>query len=246
MHSTETLVGVWCMERHSGKYISYLRVSTVRQEQSGLGLEAQRAAVANWLNGGNWELVEEVVEVESGKCHRNRPGLTKALEACRRYGAKLIISRLDRLSRDPVFLLSLRDAGIDFVAVDMPNANRMTVGIMALVAEQEREAISTRTKAALAAARARGVRLGNPRPETARFHNRAAASAAGARSGETRAAMADDFARLIRPLFDDELAGLSAHAAAAELNQRGVQTARGDGRWTARSVLNLKARKVLA
>jgi DNA invertase Pin-like site-specific DNA recombinase len=232
------------MAQHNGRYISYLRVSTAKQGQSGLGLEAQRAAVENWLNGGDWELVEEVVEVESGRSHRNRPGLTKALDACRRYGASLIISRIDRLSRDPVFLLSLRDAGIDFVAVDMPNANRMTVGIMALVAEQEREAISTRTKAALAAARARGVRLGNPRPETARFHNRAAASAAGARSGETRAAAANDFARLIRPLFDRELAGLSAHAAAAELNRRGVQTARGNGRWTARSVLNLKARRV--
>ena len=101
----------------------------------------QRAAVEAWLNGGNWQLVEEVVEIESGKSHRNRPGLAQALEACRRYGAKLIISRLDRSGRDPVFLLSLRDAGIDFVAVDMPNANRMTVGVMALVAEQEREAI---------------------------------------------------------------------------------------------------------
>jgi DNA invertase Pin-like site-specific DNA recombinase len=112
------------------------------------------------------------------------------------------------------------------------------------VAEQEREAISSRTKAALAAAKARGVRLGNPRPETAVFHDRAAASAAGARSGEIRAAAANDFARLIRPLFDSELAGLSANAAAAELNRRGVQTARGSGRWTARAVLNLKAREV--
>ena len=234
------------MTRHNGKHISYLRVSTAKQGQSGLGLEAQRAAVETWLNGGDWELVEEVVEVESGKSHRNRPGLIKALEACRRYGAKLIISRLDRLSRDPVFLLSLRDAGIDFVAVDMPNANRMTVGVMALVAEQEREAISTRTKAALAAARARGVKLGNPRPETAGFHDRSVASIAGAKSGETRAAVANDFARLIQPLLDDELAGLSANAAAAELNRRGVQTARGGGKWTARAVLNLKARRTTA
>lgn len=232
------------MARHNGKYISYLRVSTAKQEQSGLGLEAQRAAVEAWLNGGNWTLVEEVVEIESGKSHRNRPELTKALEACRRYGAKLIISRLDRLSRDPVFLLSLRDAGIDFVAVDMPNANRMTVGVMALVAEQEREAISTRTKAALQAAKARGVKLGNPRPETARFLDRASAAAAGARSAENRAQAANDFARLIRPLLDGELAGLSANAAAAELNRRGVPTARGDGKWTARAVLNLKARKI--
>ena len=151
--------------RHDGKYVSYLRVSTAKQQQSGLGLEAQRAAVMGWLNGGRWKLVDEVVEIESGKSDKNRPALRKALDACRRYGAKLIISRLDRRSRDPVFLLNLRDAGIDFVAVDMPGANRMTIGIMALVAEQEREAISSRTKAALAAAKARGVRLGNPRPE---------------------------------------------------------------------------------
>ena len=232
------------MARHNGKYISYLRVSTAKQEQSGLGLEGQRAAVEAWLNGGNWTLVEEVVEIESGKSHRNRPGLTKALDACRRYGAKLIISRLDRLSRDPVFLLSLRDAGIDFIAVDMPHANRMTVGVMALVAEQEREAISTRTKAALQAAKARGVKLGNPRPETATFLDRAAAKAASLRSIESRGQAADDFARLIRPLIDGELAHLSANATAAELNRRGVQTASGDGKWTARAVLNLKARKI--
>jgi DNA invertase Pin-like site-specific DNA recombinase len=134
------------MTKHHGKYISYLRVSTQKQGASGLGLEAQRAAVETWLNGGRWQLTAEYVEVESGKSDRNRPQLAQALEACRRYGAKLIISRLDRLSRDPVFLLSLRDAGIDFTAVDMPNANRLTVGIMALVAEQEREAISVRTR----------------------------------------------------------------------------------------------------
>jgi len=215
------------MTQHRGKYVSYLRVSTKRQGESGLGLEAQRAAVESWLNGGSWRLVEEVVEVESGKSHRNRPGLTRALDACRRYGAKLIISRLDRLSRDPVFLLSLRDAGIDFTAVDMPNANRMTVGVMALVAEQEREAISARTKAALAAAKARGVKLGNPRPETARFLNRKAARAAGRKGGATAQQLADNFAELIRPLLEDDLAGLSANATAQELNRRGVQTARG-------------------
>src|SRR4051812_3021306 len=228
------------MTRHNGKYISYLRVSTAKQGESGLGLEGQRAAVEAWLNGGNWQLVDEIVEVESGKSHRNRPGLAKALEACRRYGAKLIISRLDRLSRDPVFLLSLRDAGIDFTAVDMPDANRMTVGIMALVAEQEREAISTRTKAALAAARARGKKLGNPRPETALFRDRAAAIAAGLKGGAAARKSANAFAALIRPLLD-EMAGLSANRTVQELNRRGIKAARG-GRWTARSVLNLKAR----
>ena len=229
------------MTRHSGNYISYLRVSTAKQGESGLGLEAQRAAVEAWLNGGPWKLVEEIVEIESGKSHRNRPGLTRALEACRRYGAKLIISRLDRLSRDPVFLLSLRDAGIDFTAVDMPNANRMTVGVMALVAEQEREAISQRTKAALAAAKARGVKLGCPRPEVAHFRDRKAAAAAGAKGGATARQLAGQFAELIRPLLEADLAGLSANAAAHELNRRGVQAPRG-GAWTARSVINVRQR----
>jgi DNA invertase Pin-like site-specific DNA recombinase len=230
------------MTRHNGKYISYLRVSTQKQGQSGLGLEGQRAAVEAWLNGGNWSLVEEVVEIESGKSHRNRPALAKALDTCKVYGAKLIISRLDRLSRDPVFLLSLRDAGIDFVAVDMPNANRMTVGVMALVAEQEREAISIRTTAALAAAKARGVKLGTPHPERSGFTDLALAGAAGIKGCKVRSAMADEFAARIKPLLDGELAGLSANAAAIELNRRGVQTARGNGKWTARAVLNLKAR----
>jgi DNA invertase Pin-like site-specific DNA recombinase len=230
------------MTKHHGKFVSYLRVSTQRQGQSGLGLEAQRASVATWLNGGDWTLVEEHVEVESGKRDDNRPALAKAFDACRAFNAKLVIAKLDRLSRDAHFLLGLDKAGVEFVAVDMPHANRMTVGVMALVAEQEREAISTRTKAALQAAKARGVNLGNPRPEMARFHDRAAAKAAGARSAESRAQAADDFARLIRPLIDGELAGLSANA--AELNRRGVPTARGDGKWTARAVLNLKARRV--
>lgn len=232
------------MSAHRGKYVSYLRVSTSKQEQSGLGLEAQRAAVATWLNGGNWKIVEEIIEIESGKSDRNRPKLQLALDVCRRYGAKLIISRLDRLSRDPIFLLSLRDAGIEFIAVDNPQANRLTIGVLAMVAEQEREAISSRTKAALAAAKARGVRLGNPNPKTARFHNRKAAAAAGRKGGATARQAADKFAELIQPLLDGDLAGLSANAAAIELNRRGVQTARG-GLWTARSVLNLKERMSL-
>jgi DNA invertase Pin-like site-specific DNA recombinase len=229
------------MTRHNGKFISYLRVSTAKQGSSGLGLEGQRAAVEAWLNGGSWQLIEEVVEIESGRSHRNRPGLARALEACRRFGAKLIISRLDRLSRDPVFLLSLRDAGIDFTAVDMPNANRMTVGVMALVAEQEREAISVRTKAALAAAKARGVKLGCPRPETAIFRDRAVAAAAGVKGGASAKQSANKFAELVRPLLEQDLAGVSANAAAQELNRRGVQTPRG-GAWTARAVINVRAR----
>ena len=135
-----------------GKWVSYLRVSTDRQGRSGLGLEGQRAAVADFLNGGEWQLAREFVEVESGK-RSDRPILADALKACRLYGAKLIIAKIDRLSRDAHFLLGLEKAGVHFVAADMPNANRLTVGIMAMIAEEERRMISRRTKEALAAAK---------------------------------------------------------------------------------------------
>src|SRR3954470_11817931 len=145
-----------------GKWISYLRVSTDRQGKSGLGIEAQRNSVAEYLNGGSWKLVKEYVEVESGK-RTDRPMLAEAIKACRAYGAKLVIAKLDRLSRVAHFLLGLEKAGVDFVAADMPNANRLTVGIMAMVAEEERRMISRRTKDALAAAKRRGTKLGGDR-----------------------------------------------------------------------------------
>jgi DNA invertase Pin-like site-specific DNA recombinase len=222
------------MTKHYGKFVSYLRVSTKRQGESGLGLEAQRAAVATFLNGGSWRLVEEFVEVESGR-RNDRPELDKAFAACRVYNATLVIAKLDRLSRDAHFLLGLEKAGVEFVAVDMPHANRLTVGIMALVAEQEREAISQRTKAALAAAKARGTKLGKPKgtpvqgAEIGRVH--------GARAN---AANAQAFAERLRPALD-QLSGLSANAAAAELNRRGYATAR-DGAWSATQVIAIRKR----
>ena len=145
----------------AGKHVSYLRVSTARQGRSGLGLEAQRHAVTEYLNGGRWKLVEEVIEVESGRDNK-RPQLQHALSACRLHGATLVVAKLDRLSRNASFLLALRDSSVDFIAADLPQANRLTVGILAMVAEQEAEAISARTKAALAAAKRKGVILGRP------------------------------------------------------------------------------------
>ena len=142
-----------------GSIVTFLRVSTARQGKSGLGLEAQQKAVSDYLSTGQWNLLEEFVEVESGK-NSKRPKLLEAIELCKASGAKLLVGRLDRLARDAAFLMNLKDAGIDFVCADMPEANRLTIGIMALVAEQEREAISKRTKEALAAAKARGVQLG--------------------------------------------------------------------------------------
>src|SRR5215218_2974280 len=145
-----------------GAFVAYYRLSTERQGRSGLGLEAQRKAVEDFLNGGNWRLVAEFTEIESGK-HSDRPALAKALQACRPRRAKLIIAKLDRLSRDAHFLLGLEKAGVDFVAANIPTANRLTAGIMAMVADEERRLISKRTKEALAAAKARGVQLGGNR-----------------------------------------------------------------------------------
>jgi DNA invertase Pin-like site-specific DNA recombinase len=146
---------------NESSFVAYYRVSTDRQGESGLGLEAQRAAVARFTHGAS--LLSEFQEIESGKRHTNRPQLAAALDTCRRHKATLVIARLDRLARNVYFISGLMESGVDFVAVDMPQANRLTIHILAAVAEHEREAISQRTKAALRAAKQRGTRLGNPR-----------------------------------------------------------------------------------
>ena len=143
------------------RLVAYHRVSTVRQGRSGLGLEAQRAAIKNLAKERGGTVVASFTEVESGKVD-SRPELQKALQVARLTGATLAIAKLDRLSRNAAFLLTLRDSGVRFIAADMPEANDLTVGIMALVAQQEREAIARRTKEALAATKARGRKLGNP------------------------------------------------------------------------------------
>src|SRR4051812_8780242 len=143
------------------RMIGYERVSTARQGASGLGLEAQRQAIDGFVASRGGTLLGRFTEVESGK-NPDRPELKLALHLAKVTGATLVIAKLDRLSRNAAFLLTLRDAGVRFAAVDLPEANDLTVGIMALVAQQEREAISKRTKEALAIARSRGVKLGNP------------------------------------------------------------------------------------
>jgi DNA invertase Pin-like site-specific DNA recombinase len=147
-------------------FIAYYRVSTDRQGASGLGLAAQREAVATFIGSG--QLVAEYTEVESGTKHTNRPQLLAALTDCRKRRAVLLIARLDRLTRNVAFIANLMESGADFVAVDMPQATRLTIHILAAVAEHEREMISKRTKAALAEAKRRGTKLGNPRIEDAR------------------------------------------------------------------------------
>ena len=142
-------------------YVAYYRVSTDKQGKSGLGLEAQREAVTRVA--GKLPILAEYTEVESGKKHTNRPRLAEALEHARKLKAALLIAKLDRLARNVHFISGLMESGVEFVAADLPQANRLTVHIMAAFAEHEREAISTRTKDALQAAKARGTKLGNPR-----------------------------------------------------------------------------------
>ena len=146
----------------NGKFIAYYRVSTQKQGRSGLGLEAQQRAVREHLNGGRWQLLAELVEVESGK-RNDRPKLAEALALCRMHRAKLLVAKLDRLARNVAFISALMESGVEFEAVDMPQANRLTVHILAAMAEHEAAAISARTKAALSAAKARGVQLGGKR-----------------------------------------------------------------------------------
>jgi len=210
----------------NGKFVAYYRVSTERQGKSGLGLDAQQRSVRHFLNGGDWKLLDELTEVESGKIDQ-RPQLEKAVAACRLTGATLVIAKLDRLSRDAHFLLGLEKAGIEFVAADMPNANKLTVGIMALVAQQEREAISTRTKAALAEAKARGTKLGGYRGGP--VVNNAAGTEAVRR-------IKAEFQASVRPIIEELRGeGMSLRGIAADLDRRSVRTPRG-GKWTAKAV----------
>jgi DNA invertase Pin-like site-specific DNA recombinase len=144
------------------KFVIYLRVSTEKQGIRGLGMQAQRDAVEAFLNRCQGEKIAEFAEVESGK-RKDRPELEKAIALCRKRKAKLLIAKLDRLSRCASFVLNLRDSGLDFAACDLP-ADRFTIGLFALLAEKEREMISERTRAGLAAAKRRGAKLGNPNP----------------------------------------------------------------------------------
>jgi DNA invertase Pin-like site-specific DNA recombinase len=209
----------------AGSFVAYYRVSTAKQGSSGLGLEAQQEAVRSYLNGGDWKLVAEVTEVESGK-RSDRPKLDEAMRLCRLHGATLVIAKLDRLSRDAHFLLGLQKAGVEFIAVDNPHANRLTIHILAAVAEDEAKRISDRTKAALAAAKARGVKLGGHRGVELTEEVRRAGRAVRTAKAKARST---DLAPLIADLQANGITSLRAIANA--LNERGIPTARG-GRWS--------------
>lgn len=211
----------------NGRFVSYLRVSTAQQGASGLGLEAQRASVASHLNGGRWELLQEVVEVESGK-RSDRPKLSEALRLCRQKKATLIIAKLDRLARNVHFISGLMESGVEFVACDMPAANKFVLHIMAAVAEQEAEAISRRTKAALQAAKERGTVLGGCRVSAERFLQ------IRTQATEARSHKSESFATGLIPIIDDikSKGAATLRQIAEELNARSIDAPRG-GQWSA-------------
>lgn len=220
-----------------GKFVAYFRVSTDKQGRSGLGLEAQREAVMSYLNGGSWQLAGEFTEVESGR-RKDRPQLLKALEAARKAKATLIIAKLDRLARNVHFISGLLEAKVDFVAADMPEADRTFLQMVSVFAEWEARKISERTKAALQAAKARGKRLGWSMPS--RVREQADAAEKGAAANVSRA---DQFAGNVLPVIKAiRAAGASTLGEVAHaLNARGIRTARG-GQWYPMTVRNIEMR----
>jgi len=211
--------------------INYYRVSTAKQGRSGLGLEAQRAAIEAFCAGRNCEPLAEYVEIESGK-RDDRPELAKALHHAKVTGATLVIAKLDRLSRNLAFLAALQEANTRFLAADMPEANEMTVQIMAVMAQAERNAISKRTKEALAMAKARGTKLGNPKGAAAFGASRGNSAAVTAIKNKA-AAFAADVGPIIEAIRQE--GHTSLRAIAGELNARGIVTARG-GKWAPQAV----------
>lgn len=215
------------------RYVAYYRVSTAKQGRSGLGLAAQRETVQAYIGDG--QLVAEFTEVESGR-KADRPQLAAALRHCRATGATLVVAKLDRLARDVAFLSNLMNSGADFIAVDFPEANRLTLHILAAVAEYEARCTGERTRAALQAAKARGQRLGNPHGAAAlQRANRGNTDALRAVMDQANA-RAETLADMVTDIQRGGTTTLSGIA--AELERRGAKTARG-GRWHAGSVRRL-------
>ncbi|MFD0858721.1 recombinase family protein [Roseovarius aquimarinus] len=211
----------------SKKYIAYYRVSTVRQGASGLGLDAQRNATSNFIQNTGGELLNEFTEVESGKV-KNRPELGAAIEVCRQVGATLLIAKLDRLARNVAFIANLIESGVKFTAIDMPNADRFMLHVYAAMGEEEGRRISERTKAALASAKARGVKLGVNGKNLATDHKQ----------------KADDFALRYGPKISQLRSErrLSFRAIAIALNDEHLVPNRHGGKWHQSSVHRLHTR----
>lgn len=228
------------MAQHSGKFVCYYRVSTGKQGRSGLGIEAQRAAVAAYLNGGDWSIVAEYTEVESGK-RADRPALEQALAAARLHRAALVVSKVDRLTRSVAFLSKLLEAGVDVRFADLPAiegaTGRFLLQQMVAVAELEAGMISARTKAALAAAKRRGKSLGGNRGVVPSAKMQEASRKA---LLERTAKHAADLGPTIRKLQAD--GATSLRAIADGLNKAGIPTALGNGKWQAVQVARVLER----
>lgn len=201
-------------------FVAYYRVSTQRQGQSGLGLEAQRAAAEAYAKGRG-PIIAEFVEVETGTKKRERPKIKEALALTEAEGATLLIAKLDRLARNVVFVMTLKDSGVPFVCADMPEANGLTIGMMAVLAQYEAEMISTRTKAALDARRRRGLPLGTPANLTAEARRKGS----NARKEIAQTHKANRQAAELAGLYKAQ--GHSLRAIAKRLNQNGYQTRSG-------------------
>jgi DNA invertase Pin-like site-specific DNA recombinase len=208
-----------------GRFVAYYRVSRDSQGIDGYGMAAQRKALDDYLDGGNWKLVAEFTEVESGKRHENRPQLALALAAAKKRKATLVIAKLDRLARNVHFISGLMESKVPFVVAEMPNATPFMLHIHAAVAEEERRMIAARTRAGLAEAKERGVRLGGPK----------LLAINGKRQADSLAR-----AKAMAPIMDD-LRAASARAAARELNERKIPTPTGKP-WSATTVIRLRER----
>jgi DNA invertase Pin-like site-specific DNA recombinase len=241
---------------NDGKFVCYYRVSKPKQGRSGLGLEAQRTDVANYLNGGDWKIVEEYTEVESGK-KSDRPALDRALAAARLHRASLVVSKVDRLTRSVAFLSRLLEAGVDVRFADLPQiegaTGRFLLQQMVAVAELEAGMISRRTKDALAMARKRGVKLGGRRRKVIGRHANGkpiygdvahGTASALARAVQVVQQRADARASDIAPTIKALQAGgaTSLRAIAAGLNAQNIPTARGGGTWSAVQVARVLER----
>jgi len=238
----------------NGRFVSYLRVSTDRQGKSGLGLEAQRKSVADYLNGGSWRLVAEFVEVESGR-RSDRPEYAKALAACRAHRASLVVAKVDRLARSQSFLSRILETGVDVRFCDLPQiegpTGRFLLQNMMSVAELEAGMIGARTKGALAAAKARGVKLGGVRLQQlgkdvhgpgAPYLIGTASTAANARAARTR--ITGERALALAPVIDrlDPSGSASSRSIARQMNEEEIPSPNGKGRWTAAAVIRLRQR----
>jgi DNA invertase Pin-like site-specific DNA recombinase len=224
------------MAPHTGKFVAYYRVSTDKQQRSGLGLEAQQELVRNYLNGGRWSVIGEFTEIESGtrKRLKNRPMLKAALELARKQKATLVVAKLDRLARDVQFISTLLNGQVKFICADMPEADRTFLQMVSVFAEYEAKRISERTTEALAALKRQGKKLGSPSPEIG--------SAEGVK---VLKANADAYAERVDPIVRDIIRKTGSgtlREIAAALTARGVETPRGNTDWRASQVSNLLKR----